>query len=392
MEIQLAKKVLNTPRIKVVGIGGCGCNSVEYLMDQNIQNIEYICINTDAQNLKFLQGKETKTLQIGSKLTRGQGAGGDPEIGHQAALEDKELIRDALLDSDLVFITAGMGGGTGTGASQLIALMAKELRILTISLIYRPFNYEKGRIKIATKAASELSKSVDSQIVIFNQELAKIANVTAVTAYAHGYKVLETAVRSIADIITVRGQINVDFADVRSIIKVAGNSVISTGFAMGEDAAVNALKDALKSHIMEYIELNCICQLLINVTSNRKVKQMEINKLNDFMYDETPDSCVIVAGHVYDDALESDAIKVSIIMKGSEPIEQNTELLEQKETLAKVVNGNMSSERGGKTNTVAYASPTTVASPTDVFSRVEPKQDLFSAPYQDQDDEIPYSD
>ena len=316
MEIRLAETIANAPKIKVIGVGGCGCNSIHYLIEKQISDIDYICINTDAQNLKAIQGSGAHLVQIGSKLTKGQGAGGNPEIGYLAALEDKELIKDALFDTDLVFITAGMGGGTGTGASELIASTAKELGILTVSIIYQPFVYERGRIEIAKTAAKKLASIVDTQVVILNQKLSELAAITSIMAYDHGYKVLENAVTSITDIITIRGQVNLDFADVRSVIQARGGSIISSGFAIGENSALEALDNAINCSIIENIDLTNISKLLINITSNRKLKQTQLNKLFERIYNETPDTCSIFSGHVYDDKLENDAVKISLIING----------------------------------------------------------------------------
>ena len=316
MEIRLAKTIANDPKIKVIGVGGCGCNSIHYLIERQISNIDYICINTDAQNLKAIQGSGAHLVQIGSKLTKGQGAGGDPEIGYLAALEDKELIKDALIDTDLVFITAGMGGGTGTGASEIIASTAKELGILTVSIIYQPFAYERGRIEIADIASKKLASIVDSQVVILNQKLSELATITSIMAYDQGYKVLENAVTSITDIITIRGQVNLDFADVRSVIQARGGSIISNGYAIGENSALDALNEAINCAMVENINLANISKLLINITSNRKLKQTQLNNLFGKIYDETPKTCTIFAGHVYDDKLENDAVKISLIING----------------------------------------------------------------------------
>jgi len=315
MDIKLASTISVTPKVKVVGIGGCGCNAVQFLINSKIDNTEFICINTDAQNLKWLANSNANILQIGVKLTKGQGAGGDPEIGYKAALEDHEMIRDALIDTDMVFLTAGLGGGTGTGASQQVATIAKELGIVVISFLYQPFAWERG-IELSKKVANKLQDIVDSQVIIDNNSILDNQNHSLYDAFERGFKILHSAVSSIIDIVTRYGFINLDFADVRTVLQGGGTSFIATGEAKGANSAMEAYNNAYDDNLLKNLDFTRTKKLLLNVIISKQFKLNEIQKLFQFIEDNAPKNCQVFKGYVFDDNLDAEQVKVTIIGKG----------------------------------------------------------------------------
>ncbi|MEE9552351.1 MAG: cell division protein FtsZ, partial [Gammaproteobacteria bacterium] len=254
--------------IKVIGIGGGGGNAVQHMLDASIDGVDFICANTDAQALKNLMAKTI--LQLGSSITKGLGAGSDPEIGRQAALEDRDRIMDVLEGSDMIFITAGMGGGTGTGAAPVVAQVAKEMGILTVAVVTRPFSFEgKKRAQVADDGIKELSQFVDSLITIPNEKLLSVLgrDVSLLNAFSAANDVLLGAVQGIAELITCPGLINVDFADVRTVMSEMGMAMMGSGKAQGEERARVAAEAAISSPLLEDVNLSGARGILVNITA-----------------------------------------------------------------------------------------------------------------------------
>src|SRR6186713_1353399 len=254
--------------IKVIGVGGGGGNAVAHMVSSGIEGVEFLCINTDAQALKH--SKVKTALQIGCNITKGLGAGADPEIGRQAAMEDRDRIIEMIEGCDMLFITAGMGGGTGTGAAPIVAQVAKELGILTVAVVTRPFEMEGGkRQALAEQGIGELGKYVDSLITIPNQKLLTVlgGDTTLLDAFKAANQVLQGAVQGIAELITRSGMINVDFADVRTVMAETGMAMMGSGSARGENRAREAAEAAVSSPLLEDVNLQGAHGLLVNVTA-----------------------------------------------------------------------------------------------------------------------------
>ena len=252
--------------IKVVGVGGGGGNAVQHMVTNNVEGVDFIAANTDAQALKALEAKTL--LQLGSTITRGLGAGANPDVGREAALEDRDRIAEVLSGADMVFITAGMGGGTGTGAAPVVAQVAKELGILTVAVVTRPFKFEK-RVAVAERGILQLQEHVDSLITIPNDKLLGVLGERAsiLEAFAAANDVLLGAVQGIADLIIRHGLINVDFADVRTVMSEMGMAMMGTGRASGEHRAQEAAEAAIKSPLLEDVDLHGARGILVNVTA-----------------------------------------------------------------------------------------------------------------------------
>ena len=256
--------------IKVVGVGGGGGNAVQHMVTNNVEGVDFIAANTDAQALKALEAKTL--LQLGSTITRGLGAGANPDVGREAALEDRDRIAEVLSGADMVFITAGMGGGTGTGAAPVVAQVAKELGILTVAVVTRPFKFEK-RVAVAERGILQLQEHVDSLITIPNDKLLGVLGERAsiLEAFAAANDVLLGAVQGIADLIIRHGLINVDFADVRTVMSEMGMAMMGTGRASGEHRAQEAAEAAIKSPLLEDVDLHGARGILVNVTAGRRL-------------------------------------------------------------------------------------------------------------------------
>jgi cell division protein FtsZ len=269
--IELDNQVLNGAKIRVIGVGGCGGNAINNMIQKNLSGVSFISANTDKQVLdtNLAQVK----LQIGKETTRGLGAGGDPEIGRISAEENMDEIREALTNSDMVFVTAGMGGGTGTGAAPIVARVAKELDALVVAVVTKPFSWEGKRGKIAEEGINELKQYVDALITIPNQKLLEITDkkVTFKQSYMIVDDVLYNATRGISDIITKPGLVNVDFADVRSVMKGMGDALMGIGIASGENRAIEATKNALNSPLLENISIAGAQGVLVNITGNEEI-------------------------------------------------------------------------------------------------------------------------
>lgn len=308
----------NTPNavIKVLGVGGAGCNTVNSMMTKDYHGIEFIVANTDAQALA--QSSAHHKIQIGVKSTKGLGAGANPEIGKKAAEEDLDKILEVIGSADIVFITAGMGGGTGSGAVPVIAHALKELGILTIAVITKPFVFEgKRRERIALDAIESIKKEVDTLIIIPNQKLLELVDkkVSMLNAFAMINDVLNQFVKSIADIITKNGYINVDFADVHSILHNQGLAVMGTGIATGEERALKAAINAISSPLLENMQIKGAQSVLINVSGSSNLGIHEIHEAASLIYQEADQQANIILGSVIDDSLQ-DNIIITVIATG----------------------------------------------------------------------------
>ena len=265
---ELVDSIPKNAEIKVVGVGGGGGNAVRHMMDSNIDGVHFICANTDAQSLNDLG--EATILQLGGTLTKGLGAGANPEVGREAALEDKERIAQVLEGADMVFITAGMGGGTGTGGAPVIAEVAKQMGILTVGVVTRPFSFEgRKRMAIADAGIAALKERVDSLIIVPNEKLLQVLGkeMTVINAFKQANDVLFGAVQGITDLILLDGLINVDFADVRTVMSEMGMAMMGTGEASGQDRAIVAAEGAIKCPLLEDINLQGAKGILVNITS-----------------------------------------------------------------------------------------------------------------------------
>ncbi|OAI49348.1 cell division protein FtsZ [Gammaproteobacteria bacterium SCGC AG-212-F23] len=302
--------------IKVVGVGGGGGNAVEHMMLTSIEGVEFICANTDAQALK--NSSANSLIQLGDTITRGLGAGANPDIGRRAAEEDREKIKASLAGADMVFITAGMGGGTGTGAAPIFAQVAKELGILTVAVITRPFSFEgKARMHIADQGIACLSQYVDSLITIPNNKLLTVLgkNVTLVNAFKVANDVLRGAVQGIAELITRPGLINVDFADVRTVMSEMGMAMMGTGVASGENRARLAAEAAISSPLLEDVDMTGARGVLVNITAGLDMSIGEFEEVGDAIKNITTDGATVVVGTVIDPELR-DEVRVTVIVTG----------------------------------------------------------------------------
>src|SRR5438477_1025176 len=302
--------------IKVVGVGGGGGNAIEHMMSASIEGVEFICANTDAQALK--KSSANTLIQLGDSITRGLGAGANPEIGRRSAEEDRERIKAALAGADMVFITAGMGGGTGTGAAPIFAQVAKELGILTVAVITRPFSFEgRVRMQVAEQGIANLTQYVDSLITIPNNKLLTVLgkNVTLVNAFKAANDVLRGAVQGIAELITRPGLINVDFADVRTVMSETGMAMMGSGSAAGEDRAREAAEAAVSSPLLEDINLAGAQGILVNVTAGMDLSIGEFQEVGNVVKQFASDDATVVVGTVIDPEMANE-IRVTVVATG----------------------------------------------------------------------------
>jgi len=286
-------------KLKVIGIGGGGCNAIESMIKKGLNGVEYVAVNTDAQVLS--KSTATHKIQVGNSLTRGLGAGADPNVGKKATEEDREKITKILEHSDMVFITAGMGGGTGTGGAPIVASIAKSLGALVIGIVTKPFRWEgKKRMMNAEQGIKELTQYVDSLIVIPNERLLNILDktVSAAAAFDKPNEVLYEATRGIADIITIPGIINVDFADVRSVMNESGEALMGCGIASGESRAVEAAQKAISSPLLEGVSIKGAKNILLNVTGSSNLTMQEIDEGNRIIYEAAGEEANVIFGWV----------------------------------------------------------------------------------------------
>ncbi len=302
--------------IKVIGVGGGGGNAVEHMVRESIEGVEFIAINTDAQALRN-SGAES-SVQIGANITKGLGAGANPEIGREAAMENRDEIRQMLTGSDMVFIAAGMGGGTGTGAAPVVAEVAKELGILTVAVVTKPFNFEgKKRMSHAIQGIEELSKHVDSLITIPNDKLLKVLGrgVSLLDAFKAANDVLLGAVQGIAELITRPGLINVDFADVRTVMREMGTAMMGTGMARGDDRAEEAAEKAISSPLLEDVDLAGARGILVNITAGMDVTMEEFETVGNAVKAFASENATVVVGAVIDPNMQ-DELRVTVVATG----------------------------------------------------------------------------
>ena len=301
--------------IKVIGVGGCGGNAVEHMITRGLSGVDFMCANTDAQALK--RSTARTQLQLGSTLTRGLGAGARPEIGRDAAMEDRDRIAGMIEGSDMLFITAGMGGGTGTGAAPVIADIAKSLGILTVAVVTRPFKFEGKRQRVASAGIEELTKKVDSLIVIPNDKLMDVLgdDVSVLDAYAAANDVLHGAVSGIAEVINNPGLVNVDFADVRTVMGEVGMAMMGSATASGADRARSAAQQAVKSPLLEDVNLAGARGVLVNITASAGLKMKEYHEVMNTIKEFTADDAMVIIGTVIDEAME-DRLRVTMIATG----------------------------------------------------------------------------
>ena len=301
--------------IKVIGVGGGGGNAVQHMVSNDVKGVDFIAVNTDAQALDGLGA--ARTLQIGSSITKGLGAGANPETGRAAAVEDRERLAELLSGADMVFITAGMGGGTGTGAAPVVAEVAKELGILTVAVVTKPFKFER-RSKVADKGLAELVEHVDSLITIPNQKLHDVLGdgTSMKDAFAAANNVLLGAVKGIADLIILPGLINVDFADVRTVMSEMGSAMMGTGRASGANRARDAAEAAIRSPLLDDIDINGARGILVNVAA-ADLTMGEFMEVGDLVEEFASDNATVVVGTVIDESLGDD-LMVTIVATGLE--------------------------------------------------------------------------
>jgi cell division protein FtsZ len=302
--------------IKVIGIGGCGGNAVEHMIARGLADVDFICANTDAQALR--RSTARVQVQLGSTLTRGLGAGARPEIGRDAAMEDRDRIAEMIDGADMLFITAGMGGGTGTGAAPVIADIAKSMNILTVAVVTRPFRLEGGkRMKVAQVGIDELGKRVDSLIVIPNDKLMEVLgdDISMLDAYAAANDVLHGAVSGIAEVINNPGLVNVDFADVRTVMGEVGMAMMGSAVAAGADRGRQAAEQAVRSPLLEDVNLAGARGVLVNVTASSGLRMREYQEVMTTIKEFTADDALVIVGTVIDDAME-DRLRVTMIATG----------------------------------------------------------------------------
>jgi len=329
---QLIEELESGARIKVVGVGGGGGNAVEHMLSSALEGVEFLCTNTDAQALQRLN--TSTVLHLGTELTKGLGAGANPEVGRQAAIENSEMLREQLKGADLVFITAGMGGGTGTGAAPIIAQLAREVGALTVAVVTRPFKFEgKKRTAIAEAGIEELRDVVDSLIILPNDKLVPVLGrkTSLMDAFGVANDVLKGAVQGIADLITNPGMINVDFADVRTVMAEMGMAMMGTGLATGDERAILAAEQAVNSPLLEDVCLKGAKGILVNVAAGEDLSLGEFSQVGEIVHEYAADDATVVIGTAIDPSL-GDQIKVTVVATGLDRIKAVAEVPEVVET------------------------------------------------------------
>jgi len=317
--------------IKVVGVGGGGGNAVNHMLSDNIEGVEFICANTDAQALKSSAVKTV--LQLGSNITKGLGAGANPEIGRSAAMEDRDRIEEALEGADMVFITAGMGGGTGTGAAPVVAEVAKDLGILTVAVVTKPFPFEGSkRMQVAERGIADLGQFVDSLITIPNEKLLQVLGkgTSLLEAFKCANNVLYNAVQGIAELITRPGLINVDFADVRTVMSEMGVAMMGSGAAKGDTRAREAAEQAIHSPLLEDINLSGAKGILVNITAGLDMSIGEFDEVGNTVKEFACEDATVVVGAVIDPEMHED-LRVTVVATGLGPLHAARQRAEESE-------------------------------------------------------------
>lgn len=316
MKIELVDEPVLANKIKVIGVGGAGCNAINRMIDVNMKNIKFIAANTDLQSLNV--NKSPHKIQLGSALTKGLGAGADPEIGEKAALEDRDKIVEALQGAEMVFITAGMGGGTGTGAAPIIGSVAKELGALTVGVVTKPFRFElEKKMEIANEGVAKLMDVVDTLITIPNQGLLEIIDkrTSILEAFRIADDVLRQGVQGISDLITVPGEINIDFADVKTIMNLSGGALMGSGVGKGDNKAIEAAQLAINNPLLEDATLDGAKGVLVNVTGGNDLTLFEYDEIVKLITGNAAPDAMIIAGMVIDNQMNNE-VRVTVIATG----------------------------------------------------------------------------
>lgn len=313
---ELVDSINDSPVIKLVGVGGGGSNAVQHMVSEGIEGVDFICANTDSQALKGMAAQTV--LHIGQSITKGLGAGANPEIGRQAAMEDRDRIQDLIEGTDMLFITAGMGGGTGTGAIPVVAQIAREMGVLTVAVVTKPFPFEgQKRMRVAEAGIEELRGHVDSLITIPNEKLLSVLgkNISLLDAFRAANDVLRGAVQGIAELITNPGLINVDFADVRTVMSEMGLAMMGSGVGRGDERATEAAEMAISSPLLEDIDLAGARGILVNITCGLDMAIGEFEEVGNVVRGFAADDATVVVGTAIDEALEGE-LRVTVVATG----------------------------------------------------------------------------
>src|SRR5213595_3181361 len=316
MIFELEETVSQNARMKVVGVGGGGGNALNRMVDEGLQGVEFISVNTDAQAL--LNNKADVKVQIGKKLTRGLGAGARPEIGRQAIEENREEVSRTLTNSDLVFITCGMGGGTGTGAAPVVAELAKEAGALTVGIVTKPFLFEgRKRMRQAEQGIADMRKNIDTMIIVPNERLLAVVGkgIPFQDALKKADEVLLHATQGISSLISVTGLVNVDFADVRTVMQAGGSALMGTGIGRGENRAMEAAQQAISSPLLDNVSISGATGVLVNITGGADLTLGEVHQINEIIHDAVGDDAEIIFGAVHEPAMQGE-IRVTVIATG----------------------------------------------------------------------------
>lgn len=347
MTIELVENDIAKANIRVIGVGGGGGNAVNNMIQSGMTGVDFVAVNTDAQDLE--RSLAPRRFQLGGQLTKGLGAGADPEVGREAALEDRERLAELVVGADMVFITAGMGGGTGTGAAPVIAQVAKEIGALTVACVTRPFHFEgRRRRKQAEEGVEALRSCVDTLITIPNQRLISMATERTTMAEAFGMadKVLYEAVKGVSDLIHYQGNVNVDFADVRTIMANKGMALMGVGFGTGEHRTVEAAQRAISSPLLDDVSIAGATSVLINVTGSSDLTMFEITEASTMIQEEAHEDANVIWGWVVDDTMGEEA-RVTVIATGfDESFLQATPSVERR--VAEAMRGGRMAANGGK--------------------------------------------
>jgi len=353
---ELVDNVPQNAVIKVIGVGGGGGNAVKHMIDSNIEGVEFICANTDAQALKDIDSRTV--LQLGHSMTKGLGAGANPEVGRQAAMEDRERIAEVLRGADMVFIAAGMGGGTGTGGAPIVAEVARDMGILTVAVVTKPFPFEgRKRMMVADAGIKELEERVDSLITIPNEKLLSVLgkSTSLLDAFKAANNVLLGAVQGIADLIIRPGMINVDFADVRTVMSEMGMAMMGTGHATGENRAREAAEAAIRSPLLEDVNLEGARGILVNITAGIDLSLGEYTEVGNTIEEFASADATVVVGTVIDPEM-TDELRVTVVATGlGAPRSQ-----EKPEGKTKVVVDNSHRKSNGEVDYNHYDRPTVI--------------------------------
>ncbi len=316
MNIELVDESALANKIKVIGVGGAGCNAINRMIDVNLKNIEFIAANTDLQSLSA--NNAPVKLQLGAQLTKGLGAGADPEIGEKASLEDRDKIMDTLRGAEMIFITAGMGGGTGTGGAPVVGNIAKEIGALTVGVVTKPFGFELERkMEIAQEGIAKLMEVVDTLIIIPNQQLLEIIDkkTSILEAFRIADDVLRQGVQGISDLITIPGEINIDFADVKTIMNLSGGALMGAGIGKGDNKAIEAAQLAINNPLLEDATIEGAKGVLVNVTGGNDLSLFEYDEIVKLITGNADNDAMIISGMVIDSSM-SNEVRVTVIATG----------------------------------------------------------------------------